>query len=168
MVPENAVLTELQNLPKQCVARHLGSDLFARLACERVKECPFEGIEHLREEVYRLFERQGEEPRKKEEERSSPLEVGLLGAFLRHTGDPEHDLPSFAPGVRVGVGVKMRHAYRPCTRANGAGDSESKKTQMHTWHIGAKARTTTTLPPPKNSSQQWKNSWNSRYTKGKR
>ena len=65
-LPQNAVLTELQTLLKQYVARHLGSDLFARLAFGKVKECPFEGIENLREEVCRLFKRQWEEPRKRE------------------------------------------------------------------------------------------------------
>ena len=54
-----------------------------------------------------VFERQGEDTRKREDEQSSPLEFRLSGAFLSHAEDPEHDLPTFAPGVRVGVGVKM-------------------------------------------------------------
>ena len=141
-LPENAVLTELQTLLKRYVARHFGSDLFARLACGKVKECPFEAIEHLREELYRLYERQEEEPRKREQE-SSEFSCGTL-AIQNMT----HQVLLLECGW---ASASRCHAYRLCTRANGAGDSGSKK-----------IRTT------KSSSQQWKNSWNSRYTKGKR
>ena len=56
-LPENPVLSELQGMLKQYVVRYLGTDLFARLACGKVKECPFDEIEQLREKVYQLFEK---------------------------------------------------------------------------------------------------------------
>ena len=44
-LPENTVLSELRGLLKQHVVRYLGADLFARLACGKVKECSFDEIE---------------------------------------------------------------------------------------------------------------------------
>ena len=138
-LPENDVLTELRNLLKQFVVGHLETNLFAKLACSKITECPFDGIEQLRERVYQLFERQGEDPRKKEEDKSSPLEFRLLGAFLRHTGDPERDLPSFAPGVRVGVGVRMPRvpAVHPRKRRWRLREQENPDAHLMYWGQGA-------------------------------
>ena len=138
-LPENTVLSELRGLLKQHVVRDLGTDLFARLACGKVKECPFDEIEQLRESVYALFEKQGEEPRKKASEQSSPLEFRLLGAFLKHTGDPERDFPNFASGVRVGVGVRMPRvpAVYPRKRQWRLREQENLDAQLAKWGQGA-------------------------------
>ena len=57
--------------------------------------------------MYVLFEKAGEETRKKKADRPSPLEFRLLRAFLKHTSDPEKGLADFGDGVRVGVGFKL-------------------------------------------------------------
>ena len=76
------------------MARRLKTDVFARLACRRVTECPFgQEIDELREQVYVLFEKAGEEPRKKESHCPSHLSSGGLAEI--------------AEGVRVGVGFRL-------------------------------------------------------------
>ena len=99
-MPDNRLLSELCEELREYVAPLLNTTLFARLACGKVDECPFRGLEELRERVYRKFEREGEEDR-------SPLEARLLDAFLKQTDDPERELSSFAQGVRVGVEINM-------------------------------------------------------------
>ena len=82
----------------------------------RVSECPYgQEIDELREQVYVLFEKAGEEPRKKESSRPS-------SAFLRQTSDPEKGLAEFAEGVRVGVGFKVPRVPAVYPRRNESGD----------------------------------------------
>ena len=57
--------------------------------------------------MYRLFQQTGQQPRRRDSDEESPLEFRLLGAFLKSAIDPETDLPSFAEGVRIGVGVQL-------------------------------------------------------------
>ena len=99
-LPDSRLLSELREDLREYVIPLLGSTLFSRLACGKVNECPFRGLEELREKVYQKFEREGEQPRKQPEENRPPLEFRLLDAFLRHTGDPERELSHFAQGVR--------------------------------------------------------------------
>ena len=119
--------------------RHLESNLFAKLACGRVTGCPFEGIASLGESVYQLFEKHGEEPRKRVEEQSSPPEFRLLGAFPRQAGHPEQDLPSFAPEVRVGLGIKMQRllAVYPRRRRWRLREQENPDAHLAYWEQGA-------------------------------
>ena len=42
---ESEILEEFRETIKKNVTDRLGSDLFAKLACGRVKDCPFEGLE---------------------------------------------------------------------------------------------------------------------------
>ena len=88
--------------------QQLSTDVFARLACGKITDCPFgQAIDNLREQAYSLFEEAGEQPRKKKSDRPSPLEFRLLGAFLKQASDPEKGLADFSEGVRVGVGCML-------------------------------------------------------------
>ena len=83
ILPDTPILQEFQGLLKSFAAKFMGSELFAKLACGKGVTCPFgQELEKLRESVYVLFERAGEDPRKKSTDRPSPLEFRLLGAFL--------------------------------------------------------------------------------------
>ena len=97
-----------RRLLKDFVTKQLKTEIFAKLACGRVDSCLFgHRLDELREQVYVLFERAGEEPSKKMSDRPSPLEFRLLDAFLKHSRDPEKGLADFSSGVRVGVGFKL-------------------------------------------------------------
>ena len=63
-----------------------------------------------------MFQQAGQQPRRRDSDEESPLEFRLLGAFLKSAGDPEKDLPSFAEGVRVGVGIQLPQVPAVYTR----------------------------------------------------
>ena len=104
------------------VAPLLSTTMFAKLACGKVNECPFRGLEELGEKVYRKAERAGERPRRKPEKNRSPLEFRLLTAILKQTGDPERVLSSFNQGVRVGKSGSTCSGSQQPSLAGGAGN----------------------------------------------
>ena len=63
----------------------------------------------------------------------------MLGAFLKHTGDPERDVPNFASGVRVGVGVRMPRvvAVYPRKRQWRLREQENPDAHLAYWGQGA-------------------------------
>ena len=61
------------------VTRHLGTDLFAKLACGKIDSCPFgEALGELREDLYQLFQGTGAQPRKRASDEESPLSSDSL------------------------------------------------------------------------------------------
>ena len=100
-------------------------------ACSRAgRQLP---LHELNEQVCVLFEKAGEEPRKKKADRPSPLEFRLLGAFLKHTRDPEKGVVDFADGVRVGVGFKLPRVPAVYLRKRKWRLKEQENPEAHLW-----------------------------------
>ena len=137
-LPDNDTLTTARDLIKNFVTQHLSTDLFAKPACGRIENCPFkEGIVELREEMCRLFQQTGQQPRRRNSDEESPLEIRLLGAFLKSAGDPETDLPSFAEGVRVGVGIQLPRVPAVYSRKRKWRLTEQEDPDAYLWYDDA-------------------------------
>ena len=81
-LPDNDTLNTARDMVKNFVTRHLSTDLFAKLACGRVKSCPFEdGLVDLREELYRLFQQAGSNPGAENPTRNLPWSSDFLAPF---------------------------------------------------------------------------------------
>ena len=81
-LPDNEVNDETRRMLKDFAAQHLSTDLFAKLACGRIESCPSgESLRELRDDVCKMFQREGAQPRKRETDEVSHLEFRLLGAF---------------------------------------------------------------------------------------
>ena len=133
--PGSPLLCNFSQLLKGFVIKLLDTKVFERLACGKVEDCPFgDELNVQREQVYRLFETAGEEPRKKNTDLASPLEFRLLGAFLKQAKDPEHDLPDFADGVRVGVGCQMPRVPAVNARKRKWKLKEQEDPDGHQWY----------------------------------
>ena len=121
-------------LLKSFVSEQMSTDVFARLACGKVEACPFGSeLEVLREQVYELFEKAGENPRRKQTDRPSLIEFRLLGAFLKQAGDAEKQVPDFADGVRVGVGFKLPRVPAVYPRKRKWSLKEQEDPEAHLW-----------------------------------
>ena len=130
VLPDTPLLQEFQGLLKSFAAKFMGSEVFAKLACGKGVTCPF-GQE--RESVYVLFERAGEDPRKKCTDRPFSLEFRLLYAFLSQARGPGKNLPDFADGVRVGMGIKMPRVPAVYPRKRKWRLKEQQEAEVHHW-----------------------------------
>ena len=83
-------LQEPDTLEKRSQERHVGTKPFAKLACGKVDGVPLRRRTGrvTRQKCTECSRRWSDQPRKKEEDRQSPPEVRLLGAFLKrvHVG----------------------------------------------------------------------------------
>ena len=183
VLPDTPLLQEFQGLLKSFAAKFMGSELFAKLACGKGVTCPFgQELEKLRESVYVLFERAGEDPRKKSTDRPSPLEFRLLGAFLS-------DRPLWSSGCwglschRQGI-LRGIYLILPTESVSGwgsrclvsqrfiqesaSGDSRNNKRLKSTTGLTQFGeQTTRTIPQQPNSLKPWKNNSSSKSRKDK-
>ena len=84
--------------------------IFGRLAAGQLERSPFgeAWLSELRERVSRRLELAGHEVRMRSDDRAQRLEIRLLAAVLRESGDADASgLEQFCRGIRIGVGCKL-------------------------------------------------------------